>query len=120
MGLTSFFAADHRGALAAYVLGSEARNEAQADSDVDVAVLFDRAPDQTLMGAAPTLETGLSGHVCPTAALRGNAIDQPTCIYAGRCVRQLGNRYGLASGGNGGAMAGDAFPTAGTAAESPR
>ena len=61
--LAAFFSAAHRGVTAAYLFGSEARNEARADSDVDIAVLFDVAPDPALMGAALTLEGDLERHL---------------------------------------------------------
>jgi len=54
--LAAFFAADPRGAVAVYLFGSAARGEATVASDVDVAVLFERAPDPSLSGAGLTLE----------------------------------------------------------------
>jgi len=54
--LTSFFAADPSGAVAVYLFGSQARRDARAGSDVDVAVLFENLPEPTLMGPGLTLE----------------------------------------------------------------
>ena len=54
--LAEFFAADSHGTVAVYLFGSIARGEATDASDVDVAVLFDKAPESTLSGAALTLE----------------------------------------------------------------
>ena len=53
--LTSFFAEDPRGAIAAYLFGSVARGDDRADSDVDVAVLFDAAPPSVLSAPPFTL-----------------------------------------------------------------
>ena len=54
--LTSFFATDPRGAIAAYLFGSTARGDDRVKSDVDVAVLFDAPPPSFLMGPVLTLE----------------------------------------------------------------
>ncbi len=61
--LAAFFEADAHGALAVYLFGSVARGDATATSDVDVAVLFDQAPEPTLSGAALTLEGELERHL---------------------------------------------------------
>ena len=61
--LASFFSADQRGAIAVYVFGSEARGESRKDSDVDVGVLFDRAPEPALTGAALSLASDLEQHL---------------------------------------------------------
>lgn len=61
--LAALFAADPRGATAVYVFGSEGRGEARAQSDVDVAVLFDQAPEGKLMGAALTIAGDLERHL---------------------------------------------------------
>ena len=53
--LSSFFAGDSRGVVAAYLFGSAARGEDHPDSDIDVAVLFDTAPPPDLSGPALTL-----------------------------------------------------------------
>ncbi len=55
--LRRFFAADPRGAVAVYLFGSVARDNARPGSDVDVAVLFEKAPPRTLAG----LHLGLAG-----------------------------------------------------------
>src|SRR4051812_47051120 len=46
--LRAFFAADARGALAAYLFGSFARGTARSHSDVDVGVLYGAAPPSAL------------------------------------------------------------------------
>jgi predicted nucleotidyltransferase len=48
--LEAFFRANPCGIAAAYLYGSVARGTARDDSDVDVAVLFERDPPQTLEG----------------------------------------------------------------------
>ncbi len=50
MKLEGFFRGNARGVAAAYLFGSTARGTAGADSDVDVAVLFETDPPQTLEG----------------------------------------------------------------------
>jgi uncharacterized protein len=52
--LRSFFERDRRGVVAAWLFGSEARGNARSDSDVDVALLFERTPASTY--DAPQLE----------------------------------------------------------------
>ena len=49
--LRSFFEADTRGAIAVYLFGSVARDEAGPNSDVDLGILFAEDPPATL--AAP-------------------------------------------------------------------
>jgi predicted nucleotidyltransferase len=66
--IAAFFEADAHGAAAAYLFGSVARGEATAASDVDVAVLFDEAPEPVLSGAALTLEGDVERHI-------GRAVD---------------------------------------------
>jgi uncharacterized protein YutE (UPF0331/DUF86 family)/predicted nucleotidyltransferase len=61
--LAAFFEADAHGACAVYLFGSVARGDATATSDVDVAVLSDRAPESVLSGAALTLEGTLELHL---------------------------------------------------------
>ena len=61
--LAAFFEGDGHGASAVYLFGSLARGEASATSDVDVAVLFSRAPERALSGAALTLEGALERHL---------------------------------------------------------
>jgi predicted nucleotidyltransferase len=58
--LRGFFASDRRGLLAAYVFGSVARGTPRADSDVDVAVLFEEPPPATLEGLPCQLEDELA------------------------------------------------------------
>jgi hypothetical protein len=57
--LRSFFEADARGAIAVYLFGSVARNEARAGSDVDVGVLFEADPPGTLDAPQFVLEGDL-------------------------------------------------------------
>lgn len=57
--LRSFFEADPRGAVAAYLFGSVARGEAHAKSDVDVGVLFAKDPPATLAAPQFALEAEL-------------------------------------------------------------
>lgn len=61
--LRDYFASHAQGVAAAYVFGSVARGTAGADSDVDVAVLFSRAPESTLMGQPFALADELRGLV---------------------------------------------------------
>lgn len=48
--LQQWFQTDARGAAAVYLFGSVARDNARPDSDVDVGVLFAKAPESTLEG----------------------------------------------------------------------
>lgn len=48
--LEEYFRANRRGIAAVYLFGSVARGTARDDSDVDVAVLFERDPPHTLEG----------------------------------------------------------------------
>jgi predicted nucleotidyltransferase len=57
--LRSFFEADARGAIAAYLFGSVARGEAGPSSDVDLGVLFATDPPATLEAPQFTLEAEL-------------------------------------------------------------
>jgi predicted nucleotidyltransferase len=57
--LRDFFAAEPRGAIAAYLFGSVARGEARPDSDVDVGVLFEAAVPPTLDAPQFRLEAEL-------------------------------------------------------------
>lgn len=57
--LRRFFAATPGGVVAAYLFGSEARGQAGADSDVDVAVLLEAEPDPTLDGLRLDLRDAL-------------------------------------------------------------
>lgn len=61
--LRAYFAAHPGGVTAAYVFGSVARGTAGADSDVDVAVLFARTPEASLMGQPFALADELRGLV---------------------------------------------------------
>ena len=61
--LAAFFEADAHGAIAVYLFGSVARGDATAASDVDVAVLFDQAPEPALDGAVLTLEGEIERHL---------------------------------------------------------
>ena len=54
--LRTFFEADARGAIAAYLFGSVARGEAGATSDVDLGVLFAADPPATLKAPQFALE----------------------------------------------------------------
>jgi len=53
--LAAFFENAAHAAIAVYLFGSVARGDATATSDIDVAVLFDQAPEPALSGAALTL-----------------------------------------------------------------
>lgn len=57
--LRAFFRDSARGAVAAYLFGSVARDEAGPDSDVDVAVLFAAEPPATLDAPQFALEAQL-------------------------------------------------------------
>lgn len=57
--LRSFFEADPRGAIAVYLFGSVAREEARADSDIDLGVLFSADPPATLEAPQFALEAEL-------------------------------------------------------------
>ena len=57
--LRSFFEADARGAIAAYLFGSVAREEGRADSDVDLGILFAADPPATLAAPRFALEAEL-------------------------------------------------------------
>jgi uncharacterized protein len=57
--LSGFFAADPRGAVAAYLFGSVARRTDRAGSDVDVAVLFENDPPRSYAGLPLGLERAL-------------------------------------------------------------
>lgn len=61
--LAAFFEADAHGASAVYLFGSVARGAATEASDVDVAVLFDQAPEPALSGAGLTLEGEIERHL---------------------------------------------------------
>lgn len=61
--LRAYFASHPEGVTAAYVFGSVARGTARDDSDVDVAVLFSRAPEPSLMGQPFALADELRGLV---------------------------------------------------------
>lgn len=61
--LAAFFQADAHGTAAVYLFGSLARGEATDASDVDVAVLFDQAPEPALSGAGLTLEGDIERHL---------------------------------------------------------
>jgi uncharacterized protein len=65
--LEEFFRANPRGSAAVYLYGSVARGTARDDSDVDVAVLFERDPPRTLEGLhadlAHALEEGVGRRV---------------------------------------------------------
>src|SRR5688572_3226197 len=52
----SFFASHSNGVAAAYLFGSEARETAATDSDVDIAVLYQPDPPRTLDGLDADLQ----------------------------------------------------------------
>lgn len=66
--LAAFFASAPAEVVAVYLFGSEARGEARADSDIDLAVLFAQALPPTLMGP----ELALGGQL---EALLGRRVD---------------------------------------------
>ena len=57
--LKAFFEDDPRGALAAYLYGSVARDEAGPNSDVDVGILFAEDPPATLSAPQFAIEAAL-------------------------------------------------------------
>ena len=57
--LTSALASTQERIICAYLFGSLARNEAGEQSDVDVAVLFDKPPPNTLIGPVSRLQAEL-------------------------------------------------------------
>jgi predicted nucleotidyltransferase len=59
--LRDFFARDARGAITVYLFGSEARATAAKRSDVDVALLYARAPEPRLSSQPYDVEDDLSG-----------------------------------------------------------
>jgi predicted nucleotidyltransferase len=59
--LSELFATDPRGVMAAYLFGSCARGDARADSDVDVAVLYQTRPASTLAAQPFDVEDDLRG-----------------------------------------------------------
>jgi predicted nucleotidyltransferase len=64
VALQEFFASRRDAAAAAvYLFGSEARGDAAASSDVDVAVLFERDPPRTLEGLHLPLQRDLVLHL---------------------------------------------------------
>jgi predicted nucleotidyltransferase len=66
--LERFFEHDGRGAVAVYLFGSVARGTASPRSDVDVAILFERAPE-------PTLDAQPFGLKADLEALLGRPVD---------------------------------------------
>jgi predicted nucleotidyltransferase len=66
--LVAFFASAPAEVVAVYLFGSEAREEARPDSDIDIAVLFAKAVPPTLMGP----ELALAGQL---EALLGRRVD---------------------------------------------
>jgi predicted nucleotidyltransferase len=66
------------GVIAVYVFGSVARGTARPDSDVDVAVLFERTPPERLTGPRFTLEGELEqalGRPVDLIVLNGAPVD---------------------------------------------
>jgi hypothetical protein len=61
--LRSFFAADARGAVRAWLFGSVARGAARAGSDVDVGILFETAPAPTFTDLPLDLEAALESRL---------------------------------------------------------
>lgn len=70
--LRSFFEADHRGIVSAYLFGSRADQRPHAESDVDVAVLLDR---REFPSAAERFERRLGLIGALGTVLRTNTID---------------------------------------------
>ncbi len=58
--LATFFAQRRHAALAVYLFGSLARGTEKADSDIDVAILFEQAPASTLEAQPFELQSELS------------------------------------------------------------
>lgn len=67
--LKAFFEADADGVVAVYLFGSVARGEATDASDVDIAVLFERAPAPALTGEVLTLAGDIERHLGRTVDL---------------------------------------------------
>ena len=59
--LAEYFHADSRGAVAVYLFGSFGRGTARENSDVDVGILFEKAPAPTLEGQPYSMEADLAG-----------------------------------------------------------
>jgi predicted nucleotidyltransferase len=59
--LRALLARDPRGAIAAYLFGSEARGTAGPGSDVDLAILFESTPASSLAAQPYALEDDLGG-----------------------------------------------------------
>jgi predicted nucleotidyltransferase len=76
--LCTFFEAEHHGAAAVYLFGSEARGEATPASDVDVGVLFAVDPPRTYDGLPLALEGALErllGRATQVVALNYAPVD---------------------------------------------
>jgi predicted nucleotidyltransferase len=76
--LKAFFGDDARGALAVYLFGSVARDDAGPDSDVDVGVLFATEPPATLDSPHFAIEAELErllGHPVQVVALNRASAD---------------------------------------------
>ncbi len=56
--LRSFFETDHHGALAVYLFGSRAREASGPQSDVDLALLYSKAPTSQTLDSLPLLLKG--------------------------------------------------------------
>ena len=61
--LEQFFSADTRGVAAVYLFGSTARGSARAQSDVDVAILYRKAPEPVLAGLPLDVEAALEARL---------------------------------------------------------
>lgn len=67
--LISYFDRDETSVVAAYLFGSESTGRATGQSDVDIAVLFDRTPARLLNGPAAAVQDGLERHLGRTVDL---------------------------------------------------
>lgn len=74
----SFFASHSNGVAAAYLFGSEARQTAAPDSDVDIAVLYQHDPPRTVEGLDADLQDRLQedlGRTVDLVVLNHAAVD---------------------------------------------
>lgn len=65
--LRRFFERNRSDVVAAWLFGSRARGQSRPSSDVDIAVLFDKAPPRTLAGLPSDLADGIAADLGPGA-----------------------------------------------------